>query len=135
MLKKYDALYIFVGAAKDESLDKSVEKMRGEITRLSGTILNTEVLGKRSFARVMKKRDHGTYVRIRFELDPAHLATLRDRYRLLEDLFRVQLLAVDDRREALLIAQADNRRTQESLAAAARDAAAAAAPTPAPAQT
>jgi ribosomal protein S6 len=133
MARKYDALYIFVGAAKDETLEKTVEKMRGEITRLSGTILNEEVLGKRSFARVMRKRDHGTYVRIRFELDPANLATLRERYRLLEDLFRVQLLAVDERREALLIAQADNRRKQDALAAAARDAAAAAS-VPAPVQ-
>ena len=39
MARKYDGLYIFVGAAKDETLDKMVEKMRGEITRLSGTIL------------------------------------------------------------------------------------------------
>jgi ribosomal protein S6 len=125
MAKKYDGLYIFVGAAKDESLDKMVEKMRGEITRLSGTIIGAEVLGKRSFARVMQKRDHGTYVRIRFELDPANLATLRDRYHLIEDLFRVQLLAVDERRETVIAEQAAKRKAREAAVAARAEAAAA----------
>jgi ribosomal protein S6 len=105
MVRKYDGLYIFVGAAKDEMLDKTVEKMRNEITRLSGAICSTEVLGKRSFARPMQKRDHGTYVRIRFELDPASLVTLRERYHLMEDLFRDQNLAVDERREAVVLSQ------------------------------
>ena len=118
MAKKYDGLYIFVGAAKDESLDKMIEKMHGEITRLSGTIIGTEVLGKRSFARPMQKRDHGTYVRIRFELDPANLATLRDRYHLVEDLFRVQLLLVDDRREAVIVEQTAKRKAREAVVAA-----------------
>lgn len=118
MLRKYDGLYIFVGAAKDEMLDKTVEKMRAEITRLSGTIVNTEVLGKRSFARTMQKRDHGTYVRIRFELDPAALVTLRERYHLLEDLFRVQILAVDERREAVVAEQAAKRKAREAAVAA-----------------
>jgi small subunit ribosomal protein S6 len=125
MVRKYDGLYIFVGAAKDETLDKTVDKMRGEITRLSGTILSTEVLGKRSFARPMQKRDHGTYVRIRFELDPASLATLRQRYHLAEDLFRVQLLSVDDRREAIIAEQSAKRKVREAAVAARAEAAAA----------
>jgi ribosomal protein S6 len=118
MARKYDGLYIFVGAAKDEMLDKTVEKMRNEITRLSGAILNTEVLGKRSFARTMQKRDHGTYVRIRFELDAANLATLRERYHLMEDLFRVQILMVDERREAVIAEQAAKRKLREAAVAA-----------------
>ena len=118
MARKYDGLYIFVGAAKDELLEKTVENMRNELTRLSGTILGAEVLGKRSFARPMQKRDHGTYVRIRFELDPAHLATLRDRYRLVEDLFRVQLQVVDDRREAIIAEQSAKRKAREAAVAA-----------------
>ena len=118
MVRKYDGLYIFVGAAKDELLEKTVEKMRNEITRLSGTILNAEVLGKRSFARPMQKRDHGTYVRIRFELDPANLATLRERYHLVEDLFRVQLQTVNERREAIIAEQSAKQKAREAAVAA-----------------
>jgi len=123
MVKKYDAMYIFADTVKDDSLDKLVEKMRGEITRLSGTVLNAEMVGKRTFARVMQKRDHGTYVRIRFAIDGSQLATLRERYHLIEDLFRVQILAVDERREAVVAEQAAKRRAREAAAAAAAAAA------------
>ena len=118
MARKYDGLYIFAGAAKDEALDKLVEKVRGEITRLSGTVIGTEVVGKRTFARPMQKRDHGVFARIRFELPPANMATLRERYRLIEDLFRVQILAVDERREAIIDEQAAKRKVHEAVVAA-----------------
>lgn len=115
-MRKYDGLYIFTGAVKDDGLDKQVDKMRGEITRLSGVILNTEVLGKRTFARTMQKRENGVYVRIRFELDPAALKTLIDRYHLVEELFRVQILAVDERREAVITDQVAMRKAREAAA-------------------
>jgi ribosomal protein S6 len=118
-MRKYDGLYIFAGTVKDDGMDKQVDRMRGEITRLSGVILNTEVLGKRTFARTMQKRDHGVYVRIRFELDPAALKTLIERYHLIEDLFRVQFLAVDERREAVISDQIAMRKAREAAAQAA----------------
>ena len=125
-MKKYDGLYIFAGHAKDDSLDKSVEKMGAEITRLNGEILETEILGKRTFARPMHKRENGVYVRIRFNLDPLQVTPLINRYHLLEDLFRVQILAVNDRVEAKIAEQTAARRLREALAAqAAADTAAA----------
>ena len=54
-MKKYDGLYIFVGTAKDDVLDQQIDKVCGEITRLDGNVLTTEVLGKRTFARPMQK--------------------------------------------------------------------------------
>lgn len=120
-MKKYDGLYIFANSAKDEVLDKQIEKVCGEITRLSGKVLDTAVLGKRSFARPMHKRDSGVYVRIRFEMDPAQVKTLDARYRLSEDLFRVQLLAVDERREAVLAQQAETHKAREAARAAAAE--------------
>lgn len=124
-MKKYDGLYIFAGSAKDEVLDKQIEKVRGEITRLSGTVLNTEVLGKKTFARPMHKRENGVYVKMRFELDPAQISTLTGRYLLSEEVFRVQILAVDDRREAHLVKQVELRKAREAARAAAAEAEAA----------
>ena len=122
-MKKYDGLYIFAGSAKDEALDKQIDKVRGEITRLSGNVLTTEVLGKKTFARPMHKRDNGVYVKIRFELDPAQIPTLTGRYHLSEDVFRVQILAVDDRRETVLARQAEERKAREAARAEAEAAA------------
>ena len=104
-MKKYDGLYIFAGQAKDDVLEGQIAKAVAEVTRLGGNILSQEVLGKRAFARPMRKRESGVYVQVRFELDPAKVSELVNRYRLVEEVFRVQILAVDDRREALLAKQ------------------------------
>ena len=106
-MKKYDALYIFAGQAKDDVLDGQITKALAEVTRLGGTVLAQEVLGKHSFAHPMKKRESGVYVQVRFEFDPAKVTELVNRYRLVEEVFRVQILAVDERREAVLAAQAE----------------------------
>ncbi|MBQ4200534.1 MAG: 30S ribosomal protein S6 [Kiritimatiellae bacterium] len=104
-MKKYDGLYIFAGQAKDDVLESQIAKAVAEVTRLGGNILSQEVLGKRTFARPMAKRESGVYVQIRFELDPQKVGELVNRYRIVEEVFRVQILAVDERREAILAAQ------------------------------
>jgi len=126
-MNKYEGLYIFAGLAKDENLETLIGKAQGEITRLHGTILSTEVLGKRAFARPMHKQENGTYVRIRFELEPGQVKVLTARYHLVQEVFRVQILAVDERREAILIEQAAKFRAREAARQAAADEAAAAA--------
>lgn len=118
-MKKYDALYIFVGIAKDDALEACLEKALAEVEKRGGKILEKVSLGRRAFSRPMKKRDSGVYVKVRFEIDPAQLEDLVKRYRLVEEVFRVQILAVDDRRESK-IAQERAERAEEQ---AKRDAA------------
>ena len=122
-MKKYDALYIFVGISKDDVLEANLEKALAEVTRVGGNVLEKVSLGKRTFSRPMKKRESGVYVKVRFEIDPQRLAELVNRYKLVEEVFRVQILAVDDRREAKLAQE----RTVRAERQAKREAAAAAA--------
>jgi ribosomal protein S6 len=117
-MKKYDGMYIFANVAKDDSIDGLVEKASNEITRLNGKVLSTTVLGKKTFARPMQKKDGGVFVKIRFELNPAQVVTLQGRYRLLEEFFRVQLLTVDERREAKIVKQAEEQRVRDAARAA-----------------
>ncbi|MBQ7722122.1 MAG: 30S ribosomal protein S6 [Kiritimatiellae bacterium] len=120
-MKKYDALYIFVNAVRDDAIEPLVEKVGADITRLGGKVLGSEMLGRKTFARVMKKKESGVYVRVRFELDPAKVAELRARYALNDEIFRVQILAVDDRREALVVEQNARRKAAAEAAAAAAE--------------
>ena len=122
-MKKYDALYIFVGIAKDDVLEANLEKALTEVTRLGGNVLEKVQLGKRVFSRPMKKRESGVYVKVRLELDPAKVDELVKRYKLVEEVFRVQVLAVDDRREAKIAQE----RAERAEIQAKKDAAAAAA--------
>ena len=114
-MKKYDALYIFAGQAKDDVLESYIEKALAEVVRLGGEVETKEVLGKRTFARPMRKRENGVYVEIRFSLDPSKVSELVNRYKLVEEVFRVQILAVDERREEILALQ---REAAEKRAAA-----------------
>ena len=125
-MKKYDALYIFVGIAKDDALEANLEKALAEVTRLGGKVITQDSLGKRSFARPMKKRDSGVYVKVRFELDPDKVDELVKRYQLVEEVFRVQFLAVDERREAKIAAERQVRAERQAKKEAAQAAAAAA---------
>ena len=122
-MKKYDALYIFVGIAKDDALEACLDKALAEVTRRGGNVLEKVSLGRRSFSRPMKKRDSGVYVKVRFEMDPQEVEELVKRYRLVEEVFRVQILAVDERRES----QIAQERTERAEELARREAAAAAA--------
>jgi ribosomal protein S6 len=121
IMKKYDAMYIFANVAKDDSIDGLVEKASNEITRLNGKVLSTTVLGKKSFARTMQKKESGVYVKIRFEIDAAQVALLQSRYGLLEDFFRVQILTVDERREAAIIKQTEEQKVRDVAKAAAME--------------
>ena len=122
-MKKYDVLYIFVGVQKDDVLDQNLEKALAEVTRLGGNVLEKVQLGKRQFSRPIKKRDGGVYVKVRVELDPAKVDELVNRYALVEEVFRVQVLAVNDRREAKIAQErqerADYQVRKEAAAAAA----------------
>ena len=104
-MKKYDGLYIVAGNAKDDVLESNFAKAIAEIERFGGKIESQDILGKRTFARPMHKRENGVYALVRFELDPSQVKDLVNRYRLVEEVFRVQILAVDDRREAVLAQQ------------------------------
>ena len=126
-MKKYDALYIFVGISKDDALNANLEKALAEVARVGGNVLTTESLGKRMFSRPMSKKDSGVYVKVRMELEPVKVSELLARYRLVEEVFRVQILAVDERREAKLVeeraARAERQAKKDAAAAAAATAA------------
>ena len=122
-MKKYDALYIFTGISKDDALNANLEKALAEVKRLDGNVLTVDSLGKRGFARAMSKKESGVYVKVRFELDPTKVSELVNRYHLVEEVFRVQILAVDERREAKIAAEraarAERQARKEASAAAA----------------
>ena len=76
-MKKYDAIYIFVGVTKDDVLNANLEKALAEVTRIGGTVLSTESLGKRTFARALSKKESGVYVKVRMELPADRIEELK----------------------------------------------------------
>ena len=94
-MKTYEAMFIFSGTLKDDALEKIQERIRGDIAKVNGTIVSSQTLGNRMFARPMQKRDSGLYVKMMVSLDPKDVGPLTAKFRLNEDIFRVQFLTED----------------------------------------
>ena len=90
-MKKYEGLIILPQPADEQTLEDKLDKIRAEITKQGGAVEHTTRMGRQTFARRLKKKDTGFYILLTFTLDPAKIATLRERYKLNEDVFRVQI--------------------------------------------
>jgi len=89
-LKKYEGLIILTQPVDEQTLEDKLDKIRAEVTKHGGTVEHTTRMGRQTFARRMHKKDSGFYVLLTFTLDPSKIAPLRERYKLNEDVFRVQ---------------------------------------------
>jgi len=95
-LKAYEGLFILSSSLKDEAVKEVVEHIHGEIAKLNGNVQGVHSIGKRTFARPMKKCESGQYVRIDFSMDPGKIAALQARFKLNENIFRVQIVRGHD---------------------------------------
>jgi ribosomal protein S6 len=89
-------MFIFPIALDEEAMDGAVKRVQEEIDRLGGKVSATELLGRRNFARQMKKKDAGFYVRMEMDFPPERVADLLARLKLNEDVFRVQIIRKDE---------------------------------------
>ena len=91
-MRTYEGLYIFGDRLRDEDLEAALERARGDIARLGGSVKNTIPMGRKTFARPIRKHETGQYFRIVFEMPPDQIAPLRARYRINETIVRVQIV-------------------------------------------
>lgn len=90
-MKKYEGLIILPQPVDEQTLEDKLDNIRAEITKQGGAVEHTTRMGRITFARRLKKKDAGFYILLTFTIDPAKIAILRERYKLNEDVFRVQI--------------------------------------------
>ncbi len=91
-MNKYEALVILPESLKDTMLEESLGRVKTEIKKLGGDVESATRLGKRAFARKMKKQDAGHYVILSFSLPGDQIRPLQARLKLDEDVFRIQVV-------------------------------------------
>ena len=91
-MNKYEAMIIFPESLKEEQLDGSLDKVVAEIEKTGGKVDAKTRLGRRSFARRMDKQSGGQYMVVTFRLDGGKLSALQGRFKLNEEIFRVQIV-------------------------------------------
>ena len=91
-METYEAMYIFPDRLKDDEVDGVLKNARGEIERLEGRVVSATRLGRRPFARPIKKTHYGHYAVVIFSINKEHIPTLQARARLNDDIVRVQIV-------------------------------------------
>jgi ribosomal protein S6 len=95
-VKTYEGTIIFPSSLMDEQINQSLDKVKSEIEKLKGAVKQVITLGRRNFARRMKKQDNGQYICLRFELPPGNMEALRVRLKMNEDITRIQIVDAED---------------------------------------
>ena len=88
----YEGLFIFPETLDEEQLDQAIDAVKVELEKLDGSLESTTRLGKRSFARPMKKKKAGIYAIIMFRLDGEKISALKLRLKLATNVFRSQFV-------------------------------------------
>lgn len=106
-MNKYEAMFIFPESLKD--MEETLGKVRGEIKKHGGDVESTTRLGKRMFARKMKKQEAGQYVIMTFKLPTDQVKTLMTRFKINEEIFRVQIVRASAVETAVVGAGAEGK--------------------------
>lgn len=92
----YEGLFIFPETLEEEQLDQAIAAVKDELEKLGGTLETSTRLGKRSFARPLRKKKAGFYVVIMFRLDGGQIRALKHRLKLATNVFRAQFVCKDE---------------------------------------
>jgi small subunit ribosomal protein S6 len=88
----YEGLFIFPETLDEENLDQSIARVKEELETLGGTLESTTRMGKKNFARPLKKQKAGIYVVLMFKLDGTKIDAFKQRLKLSTDVFRSQFV-------------------------------------------
>lgn len=91
----YEGLFIFPETLNEEEMDQAIHAVKVELEKLGGTLESSTRLGKRSFARPMKKKKAGIYAVIMFRFDGANIPAFKRRLKLSTTVFRAQFVKKD----------------------------------------
>jgi ribosomal protein S6 len=88
----YEAMLIIPDRFQEDELDGVLKGARAEIEALGGEVVSSIRLGRRQFARELDKSDHGHYAVINFSMGSEHIPALHVKYKLSDDILRVQIV-------------------------------------------
>lgn len=119
-MRTYEALYIVSPELDDSAIQTVVADVAGLITNSGGTIVRSDVWGKRKLAYTIKKHVEGVYVVIRFEANPESIKRLEQQLRLMDSIIRFLVLYLDEKTLKLEAQQQRQQEEAQRLSAARR---------------
>ncbi|RKX35975.1 MAG: 30S ribosomal protein S6 [Verrucomicrobia bacterium] len=92
----YEGLFIFPETLDEDHLDMAIARVKEELERLGGALESTTRMGKKNFARPLKKQKAGFYVVMMIKLEGTKVDAFKKRLRLATDVFRSQLVLAEE---------------------------------------
>lgn len=116
-MRTYEALYIVSPELDDSAIQTVVADVEKLITNSGGTIVRSDVWGKRKLAYMIKKHVEGVYVVLRFEANPESIKRFEQQLRLMDPIIRYMTLYLDE--QTLKLEAEQQRQYEEAMRASA----------------
>ena len=94
-MKKYEAVFILDIRKVDDEGNAFSEELTELMKNWGGTMISSESLGRRQFAREINKRKASIYWSYVFESSPETIKKIGDKFRLDERVLREMVIAFD----------------------------------------
>ena len=94
-MKKYEAVFILDMRKVEDEGKAFSEEFEKLIKSWGGNMVENVSMGRKQFAREIKKRKAGLYWNFVFEMEPAREKDIRDQYRLDERVLRQMVIVFD----------------------------------------
>ena len=92
----YEGLFIFPETLDEDTLDLAITRVKEELENLGGSLESTTRMGKKNFARPLKKQKAGFYVVLMIKLEGTKLDAFKKRLKLATDVFRSQFVLAEE---------------------------------------
>jgi len=96
--RTYEVIFIVDPEAADEEVMRLSEGVQKIITSQGGSIVKTEMMGKRQLAYEIKHKKDGTYVLLEVEGSGGEIAEVERRMRVNDQILRYMTVRVDEAR-------------------------------------
>ncbi len=116
-MRTYEALYIVKPDLHDDEIQTIAKDVESLVTTNGGSIVRSELWGKRRLAYEVKKYTEGVYVLLRFESTPDFVARLEDYFRLSENVIRDVVVYFDP--QTLRLEEEQKQRVEAEIRASA----------------
>jgi small subunit ribosomal protein S6 len=120
-LRTYEALYIATPEMEDGGIQTLSQEVQNLVTSNGGTIVRSEIWGRRKLAYLVKKYSEGNYILLRFQANPDFVHKLEQWFKLNDAVIRYLVVHFDE--HMLRVEEEQARRKEEDLrrSAAGRD--------------
>ena len=94
-MKKYEAVFILDMRKVEDEGQAFSEEFEKNVQSWGGVMVENVSMGRKQFAREIKKRKAGIYWNFVFELEPAKETEIREFYKLDERVIRLMIINFD----------------------------------------